>query len=104
MGGMSKNRKFWSPANKSVVNEEELCVTEQVMRKDGSRKVTGRQIDSRNTKDTTGDRIGGYRRKAGAGVRHSPSKEERLSEDLTNEERREHVTRSGRRYNRTELN
>ena len=104
MGGMSKNRKFWSPANKSVVNEEELCVTEQVMREDGSRKVTGRQIDSRDTKDTTGDRIGGYRRKAGAGVRHSPNKEERLSEDLTNEERREHVTRSGRRYNRTEMN
>ena len=86
-----------------MVNEEELCVTEQVMREDGSRKVTGRQIDSRDTKDTTGDRIGGYRRKASAGVRHSPSKEERLSEDLTNEERREHVTRSGRRYNRTEM-
>ena len=74
------------------------------MRDDGSRKATGRQIDSRDTKDTTGERIGGYRRKAGAGVRHSPSKEEKLSEDLTNEERREHVTRSGRSYNRTEVN
>ena len=100
MVGMSKKRKFGSPANKSVVNEEEVCGIGQVMREDGSRKVTGRQIDS---KDTTGDRTGGYRRRAGAGVRHSSNNEDRISEDMTNEERREHVTRSGRRYNRTEM-
>ena len=103
MVGMSKKRKFGSPANKSVVNEEEVCGIGQVMREDGSRKVTGRQIDSKDTKDTTGDRTGGYRRKAGAGVRHSSNNEDRISEDMTNEERREHVTRSGRRYNRTEM-
>ena len=103
MVGMSKKRKFGSPANKSVVNEEEVCGIGQVMREDGSRKVTGRQIDSKDTKDTTGDRTGGYRRKAGAGVRHSSNNEDRISEDMTNEERREHVTRSGRRYSRTEM-
>ena len=65
MVGMSKKRKFGSPANKSVVTEEEVCGIGQVMREDGSRKVTGRQIDSKDTKDTTGDRTGGYRRKAG---------------------------------------
>ena len=100
MVGMSKKRKFGSPANKSVVNEEEVCGIEQEMREEGFRKVTGRQSDS---KDTTGERTGGYRRKAGAGVRHSSSKVDRMSEDLKNEERREHGTRSGGRYNRTEI-
>ena len=47
----------------------------------------------------------GHRRRAGAGVRHSDSTEDKRSDDMTNEERRQHVT-SGqveRRYNRMEM-
>ena len=34
----------------------------------------------------------GHRRRAGAGVRHSDSSEDKRSDDMTNEERRQHVT------------
>ena len=41
MVGMSKKRKFGSPASKSIGNEEKECGASKVIREDGSRKETG---------------------------------------------------------------
>ena len=49
MVGMSKKRKFGSPASKSIGNEEKECGASKVIREDGSRKETERQVDSRDT-------------------------------------------------------
>ena len=105
MVGMSKKRKFGSPASKRIGNEEEECGASQVIREDGSRKETERQVDSRDTlgTGTPGNDTDKHRRRAGAGVRLSPSTKDKICDDMTNEERRGFVTRSGRMYNRTEM-
>ena len=104
MVGMSKKRKFGSPASKSIGNEEKECGASQVIREDGSRKETERQVDSRDTlgAGTPSNDTDRHRRRAGPGVRLSPSTKDKISDDRTNEERRDHVTRSGRMYNRSE--
>ena len=105
MVGMSKKRKFGSPASKRIGNEEEECGASQVIMEDGSRKETERQVDSRDTlgTGTPGNDTDKHRRTAGAGVRLSPSTKDKISDDMTNEERRGFVTRSGRMYNRMEM-
>ena len=61
---------------------------------------SGIQDSNRATEDSSGE----HRRRAGQGRGHRRSADKRIYneglQERTNEERREHVTRSGRRYNR----
>ena len=104
MGGMSK-RKYGSPGSKSIVNEEEEGESVHVvMGEKRNMDETVRQENNKDTKDSTGCDNGGYRRRAGPGVKQrSSTVDQRCDKDgqaRTNEERSEHVTRSGRMYNR----
>ena len=106
MGGMSKKRRFGSPGSKTVINEEEEGETGHVMGEKRNTDKTLRHDNNRDTMDSTGGVTGGYRRRAGAGVRRRSSTEDQRCDNdgqtMTNEERSEHVTRSGKMYNRME--
>ena len=105
MGGMSK-RKYGSPGSKSIVNEEKEGELGHVEGEKRNMDGTVRQDKDRDTTDSTGGDTGGYRRRAGAGVRQRSSTVDQGCDKgehaRTNEERSEHVTRSGRMYNRIE--
>ena len=106
MGGMSKKRKFGSPGSKIVINEEEEGETGHVTGEKRNTDKALRQDNNRDTMDSTGGVTGGYRRRAGAGVRRRSSTEDQgcdnVGQTKTNEESSEHVTRSGKMYNRME--
>ena len=105
MGGMSK-RKYGSPGSKSIVNEEKEGELGHVEGEKRNMDGTVRQDKDRDTTDSTGRDTGGYRRRAGAGVRQRSSTVDQGCDKgehaRTNEERSEHVTRTGRMYNRME--
>ena len=69
MGGMSKKRKYGSPGSKSIVNEEKEGELGQVEGDKRNTERTVRQDKDRDTTDSGGGDTGGYRRRAGAGVR-----------------------------------
>ena len=102
MGGMSKKRKYGSPGSKSIVNEEKEGELGQVEGDKRNTERTVRQDKDRDTTDSGGGDTGGYRRRAGAGVRQrSSTVDQGCNKDeqaRTNEERSEYVTSSGRMY------
>ena len=58
-----------SPGSKTVINEEEEGETGHVMGEKRNTDKTLRHDNNRDTMDSTGGVTGGYRRRAGAGVR-----------------------------------
>ena len=83
MGGMSKKRKYGSPGSKSIVSEEKEGELVQVEGDKRNTERTVRQDKDRDTTDSGAGDTGGYRRRAGAGVRQRSSTVDLGCEDIT---------------------